>query len=47
MTQVNPDGYKGQWNMRNRTGDLGMAEPCPPLQSWVVINFAGNRMQVN
>lgn len=36
---VNPDGYKGHWNMRLRGNELRMAQVCERVVSWVVFSF--------
>ena len=36
---VNPDGYKGHWNMRLRGSELRMAHSCERVDSWVVVTF--------
>ena len=37
---VDPDGSRGRWNMRARSGnDLQMAQACERVDNWVVISF--------
>ena len=37
---VDPDGWRGRWNMRSRSGnDLQLAQPCARVDNWVVVTF--------